>query len=120
MPQSLRSEMPVAPRKTLSASLEPGYASGNFLSDDEICSTFGREIERALELANLSKQDVQHLLKYANQSPVTKLVKPEQAPALAKLMQKSPAFKLAYILSLCETTPGISLQTTVTLERKRA
>lgn len=96
---------------------ESREATGNILSDDEIARAFGRDIQRMLDLAGYTPQEVQHRLHYANQSPISKLINPTDPPALAKLLSL-PGMRAAWIEVLADRCP--EYRKVVTLERKQA
>lgn len=117
MANTMPSRMVDAPRKMLSARIERPEATGKILSDDEIAREFGRDIQRTLEAAGYTPQEVAHLLRYANQSPISKLINPTEPPALAKMLSL-PRMLAAWIEVLADRCP--EYRKVVTLERKRA
>lgn len=85
-----------APRKMFSAQGQSVDAIGKELSDRQIARDFGRDIERALGLAGWTSESARLELGYANQSPISKLINPEQASALAKLLTL-PRMRAAFV-----------------------
>ena len=119
MAQTLPNVPRPAPRKMFSASVvksERVDATGKELSDREIARRFGRRIERAMALAGITPQDAQHRCGYANQSPISKLINPEQAPAIARLMEID-GFIAAWIDVLADECPQYEREVTY---RRRA
>ncbi len=103
-------------RKMLSASFAPPAEHGKTFSDDEIGRMFGRVIERALQIADKTPQELAFAADYANQTPVSKLIHPVEPTPMARLLAVK-WFKAAYILALAEDCEGVRVQTLVTLDR---
>lgn len=92
-------------------------AIGKALSDREIAREFAADLAAAMRLANWTPQAASIELAYANQSPISKLLNPEQAPALAKLLTLR-GMRAAWIEVLADRCPEFVRE--VTLKRRRA
>lgn len=102
MASSLSQRLDAVSRKNLSASLSGTQATGKILSDHQIARMFGRDIQRALDALGVSAKEAQALVGYSNSSPISKLINPPDAPALAKLMTHIKGFRAAYIEVLAD------------------
>ena len=120
MRQSLASALPSPSGKSLSASLTKSEGlrpTGTKLSDRQIAAKWGRRVSRAMEIARITAKSAQEDCGYANPSPISKLLNPPEAPAIAKLMELK-GFVAAWIEVLAEDCP--EYRRVVTLERKQA
>lgn len=113
MPQTLRADQYVPPRKGLSIRSLEGETVGKILSDDDAKREHGRIFARTLELAGLTPQDVQHFFSYANQTPISKWSNGLENPPIHHLLQM-PKFAPAYIVAISERTGhAIDVETTL-------
>lgn len=117
MPHSLASPALDRPRKMISATLRVGETSGKKISDHEIARDFGRDVERALEIGSITPQALSTDLAFANATPISKVIHPEKASTLARML-KHMHFRRAYALALLESCEGVQMSTTVTVNRK--
>ena len=76
----------------------------------------GRLVERALELAGVSKQEAAHHMGYADQGVVSRWCSAVERPLFDKLFGID-GFELAWIVAMAERNPQMQVHTTVTIPR---
>lgn len=79
----------------------------------------GTRVERALELAGISKQTAAHDMGYSDQGVVSRWCSGIERPQFDKL-NTLDGFEDAYIVALAEKNPRVTLETVVRLKRRIA
>lgn len=76
----------------------------------------GRLVNRALELAGISKQDASFQMHYADQGSVSRWCSGLERPAFDKLFTIA-GFKVAYVQALAEHDAQFDVTTVITIKR---
>jgi hypothetical protein len=76
----------------------------------------GRLVERALELAGLSKQETAFAIGYSDAGTISRWCSGIERPLFDKLFTV-PGFQEAYVLALAEGNPRMDVETIVTIRR---
>lgn len=81
----------------------------------------GRAIERALEYADLTKQQASGLMGYPDQSALSRWISGAETPQLAKLWTLGPRFRHGFVIALADNAAddGVEVRTTITLRTTR-
>lgn len=75
-----------------------------------------RAVERALEIAGVTKQQAAFAMGYTDQGPVSRWCSGVERPLFDKLFGV-PGFEDAYLVALAERNPRVELETTVRIRR---
>jgi hypothetical protein len=120
MNRSLARALPDGPRKMLAGGEVSGETLRKRLAEGDDSSQIGRVIERALTLANLTKQEVAHAMGYADQSALSRWIAGVETAQMAKLWRVR-ALRGALVVALAEAAQDdVEVRTVVTLKRRTA
>jgi ribosome-binding protein aMBF1 (putative translation factor) len=115
MPSTLRDRALTPPRKMLAMR---GESLRKRLADPDIVRLLGRAIERALERADLTKQDAAHRMGYEDQSALSRWISGAETPQIARLWTLGEDFQRALVIELASACQvGVKVRTTIELEQ---
>jgi hypothetical protein len=100
--------------KCIAASLKPRDVDSKPLADWR--RHIGQTIERALEIAHLTKQDVSGAMGYADQSALSRWISAVERPHFDKLFSVD-RFYDAWVIACAEANPRIAVETVVRIAR---
>lgn len=105
------------PRKTLamgSEALRKKFAE----SDDAMKRALGRAIERALQIAGMTKGEAAHEMGYGeNQAPISRWIAGSETPQFCRLFAV-PALRAPLVLALAELSTDIEVTQHIVIRRR--
>jgi hypothetical protein len=104
-------------RKSLAMNLREGETDHKPLVIDQWKREIGQAIERALNLANLTKQDVSFEMGYGtNQAPISNWISGKETPQFAKLFAVEQ-LRDSLIVALAGLSKTVEVETTIRVRR---
>jgi hypothetical protein len=105
-------------RKSVAMTLGGGETDHKPLVLEQGRREIGRAIERALQLAAMTKQDVSFAMGYGtNQAPISNWISGKETPQFAKLFSVEP-LRAPLVIALAELAHDIEVSTTIVVRRK--
>lgn len=112
MPRHDTAQLDGIPRKTLAMR---GEALRKKIAEPTIA--LGPAIERALELAHLTRQEASHAMGYRDPSALSRWISGAERPQFERLFAV-PRLKCALVIALAELAEGIEITTQITIRRR--
>ncbi|HYM24967.1 MAG TPA: hypothetical protein VEU08_17240 [Vicinamibacterales bacterium] len=118
MADSMRERLDAVHPKMLAAELKTGETDRKPLAEAEWRQQIGRLIERALELAHLTKQDISFAMGYppGDQSAISRWIAAVERPQFDKLFAVD-RFYDAWVIASAEANPRVQVETVVRVQR---
>lgn len=113
MPRTVAERLSSVHPKMLAA---PSEGDRKPLAESDWRRHIGRTIERALELAHLTKQGISDDMGYSDQSAISRWMSATERPHFDKLFAVD-GFYDAWVIACAEANPRIEVETTIRLKR---
>jgi hypothetical protein len=115
--EHLTAQLDTVKGKSVAMQLRAGETDHKPLAIDQWRRQIGGAIERALKLANLTKQDVSYEMGYgSNQAPISNWISGKETPQFAKLFSVK-ALRGPLVVALAELSDDVQIETTIRVKR---
>jgi len=117
MASTLRRQLDAVQPQMIKADIEPDRKHLAALSETDRKRLVARTVERALEIAGVSKHDASYQMGYTDQGTVSRWCAAVERPLFDKLFIVE-GFVEAFVVAIAEQHPGISAETVVRIRRR--